>query len=565
MSNVPRISHLRPFCRVAVVAAAALFSAPAFAATFTVDAFDEAVAGYDGNCATDCTLRDAIALSNANGVDDTIIVPSGSPDIILVIAGTGEDANATGDHDIWDTAAGTTLTIQLNGTRVANQSGASDRIFHTLPTGGGVHAVTLIVEDGEVLSGEVIDAPGGCVLAEEAPIELDGVTFSQCHADWSAAATIGGGAVAALGGATITDSAFSNNRATLADGGALYVLGDLSVTQSTFADNAVVGATGRGGSVRWLGSSQTANLTDVVVERSASPTNGGGLSLSDTAGIVRLTRVDLDENETGGNGANLFSDVDDLAAEELIATEGAAANRGGGWYMIPGTGATGQYGQGGTPICDRCAFTGNEAGTEGGGVAIHVRAGAPSGTFIFRNTTIGENVSGTATGGTNPGAGLWLAAGAVGGSGSSFPAVTALLQHSSVVNNDSAGAPDKDLHVQSSSLTIAMENSIVDGPCEATIPPPGIYVSLGGNVLWTQVGAQNCPVTVTDTNPAGSGASVFTLGPATLITSPTPHYDNADAPASIDFVTCPSAVAVDQLSTVRPTTPGTCDSGSIEQ
>ena len=65
----------------------------------------------DGVCDTDCSLREAIGAANALAGADTITVPAGT--YTLSIAGTGEDANATGDLDISDdlTINGTTFTI----------------------------------------------------------------------------------------------------------------------------------------------------------------------------------------------------------------------------------------------------------------------------------------------------------------------------------------------------------------------------------------------------------------------------------------------------------------------
>jgi len=215
-----------------------------------VDAFDEAVAGYDGNCTADCTLRDAITMANSNPGSDIIEVPIGSPDIILAIAGASEDNNTTGDHDIWDTLSGQTLTIRLNGTGVVNQAGVAHRLFHALATGAGRHAVTRVIENGQVESGHAMNQPGGCVYAEEGPLVLDDVRFRFCDSEWIFAGVTGGGAVAALGGATITDSAFNDSQVTDADGGAVYVEGDLEITDTTFEDNIIVGPTGRGGAVR---------------------------------------------------------------------------------------------------------------------------------------------------------------------------------------------------------------------------------------------------------------------------------------------------------------------------
>ena len=67
------------------------------AATFTVTKTADT---NDGFCDADCSLREAIIATNALPGADTITVPAGT--YTLSIAGTFEDAAATGDLDITD-------------------------------------------------------------------------------------------------------------------------------------------------------------------------------------------------------------------------------------------------------------------------------------------------------------------------------------------------------------------------------------------------------------------------------------------------------------------------------
>src|SRR5439155_2998816 len=94
---------------------------PAAAATFTVTKTADT---NDGNCDTDCSLREAIIAANASPGMDTIIIPPGT--YLLSIPGMEEDAAATGDLDITDglilTGAGAASTI-IDG-------GGVDRVFH---------------------------------------------------------------------------------------------------------------------------------------------------------------------------------------------------------------------------------------------------------------------------------------------------------------------------------------------------------------------------------------------------------------------------------------------------
>ena len=119
--------------------------APAYAATITVNTFDDELNG-DG----DCSLREAIQAANTDTpVDactpgsgaDTITLPAGT--YTLSIAGAGEDANATGDLDITDD-----LTIIGANARLTIIDGNGlDRVFEVFD-GTTVHISDLTITGG---------------------------------------------------------------------------------------------------------------------------------------------------------------------------------------------------------------------------------------------------------------------------------------------------------------------------------------------------------------------------------------------------------------------------------
>ncbi|HEX2196375.1 MAG TPA: CSLREA domain-containing protein, partial [Actinomycetota bacterium] len=81
---------------VAVMAASLVIlpgtaQAAAFGVTKTADT-------NDGACNADCSLREAVVAANASAGADTITVPAGT--YTMTIAGSGEDAGATGDLDV---------------------------------------------------------------------------------------------------------------------------------------------------------------------------------------------------------------------------------------------------------------------------------------------------------------------------------------------------------------------------------------------------------------------------------------------------------------------------------
>jgi large repetitive protein len=149
-------SESRPMKRVAVtgiaVALAALVGMQAAAAnttTFVVnsngDALDALVG--DGRCATAagmCTLRAAVAESNALPGADTIQLPPGTYEI--GIPPLNQNDITTGDLDITDsltiTGAGASATIIDGGLPVAGapvQVRGLDRLFEVLVDGGEVN------------------------------------------------------------------------------------------------------------------------------------------------------------------------------------------------------------------------------------------------------------------------------------------------------------------------------------------------------------------------------------------------------------------------------------------
>src|SRR5436305_5025791 len=92
MNSLPRT-----VLAAAVVLVCALAAPVARASTFTVTKTADTA---DGNCDSDCSLREAIMAANTSPGADTIVVPAG--DYRLSITGAGEDVGATGDLDVND-------------------------------------------------------------------------------------------------------------------------------------------------------------------------------------------------------------------------------------------------------------------------------------------------------------------------------------------------------------------------------------------------------------------------------------------------------------------------------
>lgn len=226
------------------------------AATFTVNSTLDAVDATpgDGICATAgavCTLRAAIQEANALAGSDTIIVPAGT--YTLTIAGTNEQAAATGDLDITST-----ITIQGDGADVTTVDAAGlDRTFEVTAAGnatlrglritggnpggngGGILASGTTLIDRCAVVGNT-GSFGGGILSNGAAI----TTITDTTISGNTGTGQGGGAnLQGTGGQALTNVTISSNGAAV--GGGLIVFNGGTLTNVTFAANTETGASAR--------------------------------------------------------------------------------------------------------------------------------------------------------------------------------------------------------------------------------------------------------------------------------------------------------------------------------
>ncbi|MCH8301462.1 MAG: hypothetical protein IH912_01810, partial [Proteobacteria bacterium] len=208
------------------------------------------------------SLRACIIWSNANSGTDTITVPAGT--YTLTIAGTGEDAAATGDLDITD-------DVIINGNAAAAtiiDGNSLDRVFDIL--GASVTMTNLTIQ-------------GGNVTADGAGILLD--------------------ATASL---TMTHATVSGNTTTASGGGISTVEGSVDLTNVTISGNTA----DRGGGMDCSG---PCTLTNVTVTNNTAPTNGDGVRQRTGFGSITFVNSIVANNnspgapECDGNTALLFS------------------------------------------------------------------------------------------------------------------------------------------------------------------------------------------------------------------------------------------------------------------
>ena len=277
---------------------------PARALGFAVDVLTDAVdATLDGVCddgAGNCTLRAAIQEANDSPGPHTIVLPAGT--VTLSIAGTGEDAAATGDLDV---TTEVTITGNVAGTTI--DGAGVDRVFD-VQTGGTLTLANLTltggvapgVEDGGAVRGDT----GSAVVA-------DGVTFTGNSAGGA------GGAVAAAGTLNSTNSTYSANVAT-GDGGAIITTGTTVVNNVTVTGNT---ADNGGG----LAGSGSTTIGHTIVAGNTGTTSGADCSGTLTSGDFNLVGV----ADGPCSFTPLAGDLTGTTASPLNALIGALADNGG--------------------------------------------------------------------------------------------------------------------------------------------------------------------------------------------------------------------------------------------
>lgn len=251
---------------LALLASAALPTAPAGAATFTVNSVIDSTDASPGNgtCATGagvCTLRAAVQEAGSLAGADTITLPAGS---YQLGAGLGQLA-ITSSITINGAGARTTTVRAASGARVITINATATLRDLTI-TGGSLGSTAAVYGGGvRVTAGDVTlerttvrgnalsssqSAFGGGIGVESADASLTLVdstvaansTYGAFNGTIDGAAA--GGGFYSSGPAIIKRSTISGNTATgapinYAQGGGAFIYGNATIEQSTFAGNGV--------------------------------------------------------------------------------------------------------------------------------------------------------------------------------------------------------------------------------------------------------------------------------------------------------------------------------------
>jgi CSLREA domain-containing protein len=315
---------------VRAVALVFLACASARAATFEVDTEADSVDSNpgDGLCIDvdgHCSLRAAVQEANALAGADTIGLPAGT--FALTIAGTGEDAAATGDLDITDDLA--LEGAGADATRI--DGGALDRIFEIF---AGVAARNVAFSHLTMQNGFVQNTGLG---AGGAGMRVD-----------------------ALAHVALDDVVIRDNRATQSYSGiAIDTQGCVEGSHVRILDNMDTAATGSGSAVAAIhvhendGVDVGACITLEDSEISGNRADQAGAIESEFAPIT-LRRTLISDNEARFAGAIIANIAADTLLENVTISgnrgdPGAILNDGGSHVTIVNSTITGNSGRFGVP------------------------------------------------------------------------------------------------------------------------------------------------------------------------------------------------------------------------
>ena len=362
---------------LATLALLATLPAPprAHAATFTVTRTADT---NDGSCdAGDCSLREAIAAANLNPGPDTATLPAGA--YTLTIAGSAEDANATGDLDV-------TGILTINGlnkaTTIIDGGGGGaldDRILHVLA------GATVTVNDVTVRGGNLVDVDGGGLL-NEGTLTLNRVSVRDNVVSGDA----DGGGFYTEGTLTITDGMVMGNTSE-EDGGGGAV--DEDTTTTTITNSTISGNMAGEDGVGLLIEEAMTTITGSTISgnHAVGDTDGGGwISISEAtpAPVIMIMTSMILNNTTGDDGGGIHV-ADEFPGDTVTITGSTISNN-----RAPAAGADGGGGvNNGTLVLTNSTISGNMTEDDGGGFFNF------SGTSTLTHVTIFGNTAGPTTGG----------------------------------------------------------------------------------------------------------------------------------------------------------------------
>ena len=352
-----------------------------------------------GTCsAVECTLRDAVAASNAAVGADTISFDPSVTGTITTLSGSGGEIEVTDSVTITGPGAAA-ITIDANAS-----VGDPFRVFNVNSADADV-----VIEGLTISGGHMDPAEGGAIrFGSDGTLTIRNSIITGNQAN-------NGGAIYSeyAGTIEIEDSEISNNTASYGMGGAIHnVSGNVVITGGSVTDNS---AYGNGGAISspYQGS---VTLTSVDLSRNQVTNDGySGGGLYSGEGDITITGSTITGNTSAGDGGALYSINGEMRIDNTTLRGNQSNYNGGAIFNESGnvsiTGSTidqnsSLLGDGGgistiagVTTITRSTISGNASVTSGGGIS-NVR-----GQMILRESTVSGNTSGSNGGGiaTNTG------------------------------------------------------------------------------------------------------------------------------------------------------------------
>lgn len=430
----------------------------------TVDANpgDGLAADANGNT----SLRAAIMEANAGGVAANVQLAGGAT-YFLSLAGSGEDAAASGDLDI-------TGMIKVSGDKTVIDGLGQDRIFDVF-VGGRLSL------SGLTLTGGAVQAANGGAIRNRGDLDMVWTRIENSSALGTAAS---GGAVFNSGTLRAQFSTFEGNSAERAGGAIEAAGGTTDVDDSVFLTNTCGPNPGNGGAFHLTGPG-IVDFKGSRFEGNVAASEGGGLWNS-AAGLMRVEQCQVLNNTANGmaadnGGGGLFNDGGFLDVQGSVVLGNAAP-------MGSGSGG-GMFNNAGTLNVLRTIVEGNQSNRAGGGIEALV-----GNTSVRFSALVGNN-TGAAPGN---GGGLHLT-----GAGN------VLVERSRVLGN-TASAEGGGLWNSSTGFMLVLDSGVSDNTAS------GAASDQGGGGLFNDGGLMRVERTNVNNNladgTAGSGGGALNNG-----------------------------------------------------
>ena len=268
----------------------------------------------DGVCDVDCSLREAVAVSNATADNDTVIFALplfSSPQTIVLASGELVGMNNG--------------SLSINGpgaSRLTLSGNNASRIFRSV-TGSNVTLSGMRLTGGTGVS-TVNNNSGGAILNDAGTMTLLDLIVANNNTSGSAGGIRNSGTGSAM---TVNRCIIANNTSATSSAGGIqnFSTSTLTVLNSTFTGNVSGGGTVGGGGMQANGLVSISNSTFFG---NTSNTNGGGGAINSNGTLLLLTNVTITGNTSLGNGGGLHrgtTNANGFIRNSIIARNNGAA------------------------------------------------------------------------------------------------------------------------------------------------------------------------------------------------------------------------------------------------